>query len=300
VKSWAKRPFRVTGRVLWLAFEFLVAALNYAGCRAFCSSANLPKARAAWLQQASRRVLRVFQTETSLIGSIPQNGLLVCNHLSYLDILVIAALTPARFVAKSEVRRWPIFGWFASLAGTIFVERNKRSQAGRTAAEIEVALTKGPLVVLFPEGTSSGGETVLPFKSSLLEPAARNVHAVTCGLIGYELPDGDVSEEVCYWKDMTLLPHLINLLSKRTLRTFIHFTAVPRQTSDRKILAQQLHSEVVRLHTLRSNSSLRKPTIPHESHAKAKTHAACNVGASTDSISFSASKFNNAISRSLT
>jgi 1-acyl-sn-glycerol-3-phosphate acyltransferase len=175
------------------------------------------------------------------------------NHVSYLDILILTALTPSRFVAKSEVKRWPVFGWFAHLAGTIFVERNRRSQARRAAEEIELALREGPLVVLFPEGTSSGGETVLPFKSSLVEPAARNVHSLTAGLIRYGLTDDDVTEEVCYWKDMTLVPHLINLLSKRTLRAFMHFTQVSQDTSDRKVLARQLHSEVLRLKTLTVN-----------------------------------------------
>jgi 1-acyl-sn-glycerol-3-phosphate acyltransferase len=174
---------------------------------------------------------------------------LVCNHLSYLDVLVLAALTPSRFVAKSEVRNWPVFGWFACLAGTIFVERNKRSQVARSAEEMAAALQQGSLMVLFPEGTSSGGETVLPFKSSLLEPATRNSQPVTAGLIAYDLIDGDVSEEVCYWKDMTLLPHLINLLSKSIVHAVVCFTEARQETRDRKILARQLHSEVLRLKT---------------------------------------------------
>jgi 1-acyl-sn-glycerol-3-phosphate acyltransferase len=247
VNSWAKHPLRVGSRLLWLGLEFLFAALNYARCCAFCSSDNLPVARAAWLQRSSRRVLRVFRAKTCVVGRIPQNGLLVCNHLSYLDILILAALTPSRFVAKSEVKNWPVLGWFAHLAGTIFVERSKRSQVARAAQEIGVALEEGPLVVLFPEGTSSGGETVLPFKSSLLEPTTRHLHALTAGLIAYELADGNVSEEVCYWKDMILVPHLLNFLSKRTLQALVRFTEAPQETTDRKVLARQLHSEVVRL-----------------------------------------------------
>jgi 1-acyl-sn-glycerol-3-phosphate acyltransferase len=256
VNSWAKHPLRVSGRLLSLGVEFLFAALEYARCCAFCSSANLPMERAVWLQKSSRRVLRIFGAETCVVGRVPDNGLLVCNHLSYLDILILAALTPSRFVAKSEVRNWPVFGWFARLAGTIFVERTKRSKTARAAEEIGVALGEGPLVVLFPEGTSSGGETVLPFKSSLLEPATRQLHALTAGLIAYELADGNVSEEVCYWKDMTLVPHLLNFLGKRTLQAFVHFSEAPQETTDRKVLARRLHSEVVRLKTAMSVNSL--------------------------------------------
>src|SRR5262249_36493317 len=82
--------------------------------------------------------------------------------------------------------------------------------------------------------TSSGGQTVLPFKSSLLEPAAQCGHGLTAGLIAYELSDGDVTEEVCHWKDMTLVPHLINLLSKRAIRVSVRFAELHQGSSNRK------------------------------------------------------------------
>src|SRR6266540_2652114 len=111
---------------------------------------------AMWLQNSSRRLLRVFRMETQFTGDIPSSGLLVCNHLSYLDILVLSALAPCVFVAKREVKHWPVFGWFAMLAGTVFVHREQRSQAAQTVDEIEAALQTGAVVVLFLEGTSSG------------------------------------------------------------------------------------------------------------------------------------------------
>jgi 1-acyl-sn-glycerol-3-phosphate acyltransferase len=97
--------------------------------------------------------------------------LLVANHLSYLDIVLLSSLTPCVFVAKNEVKDWPVFGWFARLAGTVFVDRNDRRDAARANELIRSALREGALVVLFPEGTSSNGSTVLPFKSSLLQAA---------------------------------------------------------------------------------------------------------------------------------
>jgi 1-acyl-sn-glycerol-3-phosphate acyltransferase len=250
VKSWALHPWRVSGRLVWLGWELILAAANYARrCNYSCQAAQ-SAARARWLQSSSRRVLRVLGIETSVLGTIPQSGLLVCNHLSYLDILVIAAVIPSRFVAKSEVVRWPLLGWFARQAGTIFVERAKRTQAKRSAVEIEQALAEGSLVVLFPEGTSSGGETVLPFKSSLLQAAAGKAQpALTAGAISYELADGDAVEEVCYWKDSTLVPHLINLLSKRRVLALLRLAETAHRTTDRKLLALQLHSQVLRLKT---------------------------------------------------
>ena len=247
MNSWLKHPFRVTGRLFWLGSELFLAALNYAICCAARPQDSLPSARAAWLQNTSRRLLRVFRIETQFTGDIPSSGLLVCNHLSYLDILVLSALAPCVFVAKREVKHWPVLGWFAKLAGTVFVHREQRAQAGQTVDQIETALQTGALVVLFPEGTSSGGESILPFKSALLEPAARQTRPLAAGFLRYELGDGDVSEEVCYWKDMTLVPHLINLCSKRTVRASAHFNCLREGNADRKQLARQLHAEVVRM-----------------------------------------------------
>jgi lyso-ornithine lipid O-acyltransferase len=247
VNSWHKHPFRVAGRLIWLGGELSLSALNYAVHCAACPRDALPAARARWLQTSSRRLLRVFRIEVKSTGNIPSSGLLVCNHLSYLDILVLSALAPCVFVAKREVKQWPVFGWFAKLAGTLFVHREQRQQAGRAVNEIECALQAGSLVVLFPEGTSSGGETVLPFKSSLLEPATRQAYSLTAGLLRYELSDGDASEEVCYWKEMTLVPHLINLCSKSAIQASVHFNSLRGGNADRKQLAIQLHAEVLQM-----------------------------------------------------
>jgi 1-acyl-sn-glycerol-3-phosphate acyltransferase len=242
-----EHPLRVTVRLLWLGGELTLAAARFGWWCGFCVKEELPATRAEWLKRSARRVSRVFGVEARVRGAIPTNGLLVCNHLSYIDILVLAACAPSVFVAKREVKGWPVFGWFARIAGTIFVNREKRTAAGQMADEIERALHSGVLVVLFPEGTSSGGQTVLPFKSALLEPATRQAHTLSAGLIQYDLDDGDPAEEVCYWKDMTLVPHLINLLGKRRVRASVGFTQLRRGSADRKELARQLHAEVIRL-----------------------------------------------------
>jgi 1-acyl-sn-glycerol-3-phosphate acyltransferase len=242
-----QHPLRVTGRLIWLAGELLLAALNYAIRCVGCPHDSLPLARAGWLQSSSRRVLRVFRLEAKTTGNVPVSGLLVCNHLSYLDILVLAALAPCIFVAKHEVEQWPVFGWFAKLAGTVFVHREQRAQTGRTVRRIDAVLRTGALLVLFPEGTSSGGQTVLPFKSSLLEPATRQPHSLTAGFLSYQLADGNVSEEVCYWKDMTLVPNLVNLCSKRSVQASVHFNQLREGSTDRKQLARELHAEVQRM-----------------------------------------------------
>ena len=140
-----------------------------------------------------------------------------------------------------------MFGWFASLAGTLFVRRDERSAVARVTREMRQVLDRGALIVLFPEGTTSDGRDVLPFKSSLLEAATQQPHGLSAGFIEYDLNEGSVTDEVCYWRDMTLVPHLLNLLGKRGLEARLCFTELRESNSDRKHLARQLHSEVVRL-----------------------------------------------------
>ena len=95
-------------------------------------------------------------------------ALILSNHVSWLDICVIAALAPVVFIAKSEVAGWPVFGWLARLQRTIFINRQARHQTGAATREIAARLLGGDAVVLFAEGTSSDGIRVLPFRSSLV------------------------------------------------------------------------------------------------------------------------------------
>lgn len=239
---------RAAGRMCWFAFEVTGAILNYFFTAAFAPEKSKRLARAAWLHRASRRHLRIFNYSADVAGPAPQSGLLVSNHLSYLDILVIAAVTPAVFVSKSEVRGWPLFGWLASLAGTVFIERARRTHVGAVNREIESALADGALVVVFPEGTSTNGGEVLPFRSSLLEPAiAAGVRPIATGFIHYELEDGDAGNEVCYWGNHTFFPHVVNLLGKRRIRATVRFGTFQRTTDDRKELAKQLRAAVLEL-----------------------------------------------------
>jgi 1-acyl-sn-glycerol-3-phosphate acyltransferase len=247
MRGWLKHPVRATGRLIWLGGEFTFAGLNFAFHRYFVSRNSPEVACAKLLQKHSRRILRVIRAQLKVSGPIPSDGLLVSNHLTYLDILVLGSVAPAVFVAKREIKSWPVFGWLTSLSGSVYVNREKRTHAGQAAQEIENVLHKGVLVVLFPEGKSSNGETILPFKSALLEPATRHPHSLSVAFIQYEIDDGDVSEEICYWKDMTLVPHLINLLSKRSVRASVKLIHVHNGSTNRKELARQLYAEMSKL-----------------------------------------------------
>src|SRR6185437_10856669 len=124
-------------------------------------------ARAEWLHRWCGTCLSRLGVDYVYQGLPPRNALLVANHMSYLDVLVLSAITPCIFVAKQEVASWPVFGRMARLSGTIFVDRSRRGDVHSVAAQISKAVQSRTVVVIFPEGGSSNGRTVLPFHSSL-------------------------------------------------------------------------------------------------------------------------------------
>ena len=238
---------RAAGKLIWFAAQIAVNVVDYFFRAAFISKNSKRAARAAWLQRATRRHLKIFNFKTEVSGPVPASGLIVSNHLSYLDILVLSSVTPAVFVSKADVRRWPVFGWLAALGGTVFIERERRTHVGVVNREIESALADGVPVVVFPEGTSSDGQTILPFRSPLLEPVAGGAHAIATSWIHYTLGDGDAGQEICYWGDHAFFPHLLNLLDKQKISAQVCFGKFDRTTDDRKELAKQLHAAVEKL-----------------------------------------------------
>ena len=237
-----KHPLRVTGRLFWLGGEIFLAMLDFVINVVCAREVPLVRARAVWLQQACRRILRVLNTEVTTHGPIPLKGLLVSNYLGYLDILVLSAITPVVFISKNDVKRWPVFGWFAILSGALFVRRNKRSDVARLNQEIARVLEAGGLVVLFPE--DAGAERGRPFKSSVLEPVTRFDHALSAGSISYVVRDEDARGETCYKEDATFAPHLLNVLANLQIKTTVSFTLMEGTRRNRKELALRLHSQV--------------------------------------------------------
>jgi 1-acyl-sn-glycerol-3-phosphate acyltransferase len=232
-------------RTFAIVFFSLCALAENALTILFFTRNNHLRARAAWLHRWSRFACRVLGIRAMTRGSMPQIGLLVCNHLSYLDILVLSSIQPCVFVAKRDVAGWPLFGWLARAAGTIFIDRERRLSSSKVIGLVRNAIAGGSVVVLFPEGTSSDGSTVLPFKSALLESAVQLRCPVTSASIQYALDDGSVADEVCYWRDMTLVPHLFNLFFKREIRSTCSFSLPKIRSDSRKEIARELREEIV-------------------------------------------------------
>jgi 1-acyl-sn-glycerol-3-phosphate acyltransferase len=202
--------------------------------------------RAQKLHRLCVSLLDHLEVECKFSGPLPDRGLLVTNHVSFLDIMFLGALKPMVFVSKSEVAQWPLVGNIATSAGTIYVERSRRSDVSRVNIHLKRALEAGLLVTLFPEGTSSDGTQVLPFQASLLQPAIDLQVPVTPGHLSYSGHDRSRADDIAYFGDRDLAPCLLALLNRsKTVATLKCAKAV--EASDRKKLTAALHTEVVRL-----------------------------------------------------
>ena len=141
--------------------------------------------------------------------------MIAANHVSWLDIFAIMSIRPALFIAKSEIRRWPGAGWIADRAGTIFVHRARRHDTARINARVHEVLARGDCVGLFPEGTTTEGDRLLPFHTSLFEPAIANQATIHPAAIRYEDTDGSRSADFAYVGGMTFLESLARVVASR-------------------------------------------------------------------------------------
>jgi lyso-ornithine lipid O-acyltransferase len=202
--------------------------------------------RALWLQSACRGVLRSIGVQCFVIGTPPTHGLVVSNHLSYLDIAVYSAVMPCAFVAKAEIDKWPYFGLAARAGGTIFLNRSSRASAAAAAGEIAQRLKLPVPVLLFPEGTSTDGSQLLRFHSALFQPAIDTGVAITAAALRY-VPDTGIPEsEYCWYGDADFLAHVWTLLRARGFSAAITF-GQPTLHADRRSSAQATHQFVAEM-----------------------------------------------------
>jgi len=177
-------------------------------------------------------------------GPVPRDGvfLVASNHVSYLDILVLASLYPSLFLAKREIASWPVFGWIARGAGTIFIDRDQAKDVVRAGRELSERLELGLPLTIFPEGRSSRGVEILPFQPSLLEPAARAGVPCWAASISYETPGSVLppSRTICWHDNESLLTHFPRLVGLKRVVARVRFAEAPVRSIDRKVLANAL------------------------------------------------------------
>ena len=178
------------------------------------------------IQRWSKRLLTIFKIELKIRGAelLPNSPyLLASNHISWLDIHVINAFRPVRFVAKSEVASWPVFGWMAKQLRTVFIRRDSSRHARLVVGQVAGVL-KTESICIFPEGTSTVGDEVLPFKPNLFESALEaGVHTFPLAIQYFSTFSGQRSYSPAFIGDMGLIESMANIIQNRHLGVELRF-----------------------------------------------------------------------------
>jgi 1-acyl-sn-glycerol-3-phosphate acyltransferase len=227
----------------------LIAAAGIAGL----VFPRVPEARRLALQrQWCRALLDILGLRLAVDGAVAPGGvLLVANHVSWVDVIALNAVSPASFVSKDDVVRWPLIGWLLPRTDTLLLRRNRPRDAQRIGAAIADRLAAGRRIVLFPEGTTTDGNQVLPFSAALLEAAVAQRAPVQPIAIAYLERDGTASRAPVYAGDTSFLQSLLTIVEADALTARVRF--LPPLSSvgrSRRALARCARAEVLAALTL--------------------------------------------------
>jgi len=238
------RSVQLVGYFAWFGVELLV---------------RRPKTRperAQWLHRFCSAALRGLGVRLTVEGSFPDRGAVISNHLSYVDIVVFAALRACVFCSKAEIEQWPVVGWMTTMAGTVYVARGRGGSALKAKGGMQAAADAGLPVVFFPEGTTTNGQEMLPFHSGLLAQAMAVKEPITAAHIAYSFdedngPGVSVADDVCFWGDAPMLKHIFRFLGLKGVHCTVRFAPGPirfsRDGLHRKAAALEARAAVVAL-----------------------------------------------------
>ncbi|HEU0134868.1 MAG TPA: lysophospholipid acyltransferase family protein [Allosphingosinicella sp.] len=232
-------PLRLAFRILWIVGLLLLCLPLHYLWRLSGRRSPWPRRFLGWVGRAAGIRVRIVGTP------LERDVLFLANHLSWLDILLIAGASGAAFVAKAEVAATPVIGWLAKLNNTVFVARAERSGVRGQADALRVALASGQPVALFPEGTTDGGPDILPFRASLLAALFPPLPAVRVQPIALDY--GPAGHDLAWIGDETGLANARKVLSRRgSTPVTLHFLAPFEPAgADRKALALAARAEIV-------------------------------------------------------
>lgn len=209
-----RRALRLSRLAIHLALGVALVELLYPLVRRDARMAI----RARWCRQ----MLSLLGIRLRVSGPLPLGcHLIASNHVSWLDVFAIGATFPCWFLAKTETRAWPVFGWLAAANDTLFLRRRNARAAYRMNAEIRARLKSRQSVVIFPEGTTTDGSQVLPFYPALFQPAVDGRHRVVPLAISYHDDAGDCATAVAYINDDPLWKSLRAVLDSPGLEAHL-------------------------------------------------------------------------------
>ena len=239
---------RLTGLFLllpWLIY-MAVVSLTTAYRRDRWSSI---KGMTGQIRKWGRGLLRIFHIRLVVH---PENaeyrgGLVVSNHMGYVDIFVHAALCGLRFCPKADVRKWPVLGWYAELTHPIWIDRSSRLKSKEALEEFCATLEHGIPLIVYPEGTSTDGKQVLPFKTSPFEVAASGGFPIQPVVTIYRVPEG--ADSPCWYTDIGIIPHLWQLVGIPWIQCDVYvLPQIAAEGRSRKELAELTHKVISEAH----------------------------------------------------
>jgi 1-acyl-sn-glycerol-3-phosphate acyltransferase len=236
-----RRIIRISLLLLHLVWGVALAALAFP----LVSTGQRDRIIMAW----ARQLLRVLgiHLKADAPPTLPNGALLVCNHISWLDIYLIHAARRVHFVSKAEVRAWPVAGWLAHKTGTLFIERGRRADTARINGEMRKLLQSGAWVAVFPEGTTSDGRGMRRFLSSLLQPAVELSCPIVPAALRYLTLDRTYSATPAYIGDISMWQSLKMIVSEPGLIAELQFGEPITPNGHRRDLAAQAERSVSRL-----------------------------------------------------
>jgi len=216
---------------------------------------------AVWVHGWCRRIVRALGIECEIDGPVPEAGAgmlaVVSNHMSYLDVLLYSAIRPFVMVSKTEVRGWPLIGWITAQAGTIYVQRAD-VKGGQTQTHAEVnakmaeAFRSGLPVLFFPEGTTTDGSGIVPFRRGLYNSVVYDRVPMKVAAMRWELteqnPGASIAENICFVGDAEFGPHLFVFLGLRGVKVKVRFGAEMVRGEDRFALSANSHEMMVEMY----------------------------------------------------
>ncbi len=228
-----------------LLFHLFAGIATVALLFPFYGGARRRLAVARW----SARILSAVNVEPRLRGVPPtvkdRAAVLVANHVSWLDIPLVHSVWQVRFIAKSEVRRWPLIGWLSARTGTLFIQRGKSRHAARINQAIHAAFVAGDAIGVFPEGTTTDGAGLQPFHASLLQPAVDERALVFPVALRYLDEDGRVNVNASYVGDTSLIESMAMILRERKIvAELIFLPAIDAEGKSRRDLARDTYAEI--------------------------------------------------------
>jgi len=233
------RVYRIFALVAWSLFIALLS-MPYQIRGGWRSIKRISRITQLW----SKGVARIIGLRVTISGNIPETrgGLVVSNHVSYLDIIAHGSVLPLRCSPKTEIAQWPVLGWYVGLNRPIWTDRESRQASQKTLRDFTKTMKRGIFLIVYPEGTSTDGKKgILPFKSTSFEAAITGNAPVIPVITRYKEIRGEPS--VSWYGEMTLLPHIWQVLARPRIEARLRFLPpiLPNGRS-RKEFAAHLHS----------------------------------------------------------